>query len=44
MSLIPPKKSYSKTRDWLLRSSEFGLLSDFGLRVSDFSCSALARR
>jgi len=44
MSLIPLKKPYSRTGDRLLRASEFGLLSDFGLRVSDFSCSALARR
>jgi hypothetical protein len=37
-----PKGPNSRTGDWPLRISDFGLPSGFGFRVSDFSRHALA--
>jgi len=38
---LPPQGTHLRTCGWPLRISEFGLLSAFGLRVSDFSALSL---
>jgi hypothetical protein len=38
---LPPQVAQLRTCGWLLRISDFGLLSAFGLRVSDFSAPSL---
>jgi outer membrane protein TolC len=40
---VPRKIPYPWTCPWLLRISDFGLPSDFGLRTSDFPSRAVAR-
>ena len=37
-----PKAPHSTTAARLIRVSDFGLLSDFGFRISEFACRPLA--